>query len=151
MQHQVVWNGSVDSLPQVLADGVPYLVWVKDVAGRYIFINETYRRIRNVRNEDRIGLTDQQIHCPHVATAFRDADLAVINSRAAVQCEDVYTLCEHGFSAIYATIKRPLFDENGAVTAVMGFHSTLPKKNAMMKNSPVRSDCWNPCTICQSS
>lgn len=128
MQPRIVWNGSIDSLPQALADGVPYLVWVKDAAGRYIFINETYRRIRKVRNEDRIGLTDHQIHSPQLAKAFRDADLAVIKSQTAVECEDVYTLSEHGFSAIYSTIKRPLFDENGAVTAVYGISFDITEK-----------------------
>ncbi len=127
---QALWDGSIASLPRVLLDDVPYLVWVKDTDGRYLFINETYRRIRNVSNEDRIDLTDSQIHCPETAKSFRDADLVVMESGVAVQGEDVYKQSIHGFSAVYATIKRPLFDANGSVIGVYGISYDITEKKA---------------------
>lgn len=112
------WDGSLAALPQALIDDVPYLVWVKDVAGHYLFINDTYRRIRKVSNEDRLGLTDSQIYDPEIAASYRAADLAVITSRSAVQTEDIYNQNADGFAATYATIKRPLFNAQGEVNGI---------------------------------
>ena len=38
------WDGNLESLPGMLLDSAPFMIWVKDIAGRYVFINEAYRQ-----------------------------------------------------------------------------------------------------------
>ncbi|MDI9237941.1 ATP-binding protein [Lysobacter sp. LF1] len=67
---------------QALLETVPYPVFVKDEAGRYIAINRAYEQTMNRRREDMVGRTLPEIrHLPGVdLDALHEEELALIAS-----------------------------------------------------------------------
>ena len=65
------WDGNLESLPGMLLDSAPFMIWVKDIAGRYVFINEAYRQFFSISSEMRLGLTDLQVYPPLSLSTIR--------------------------------------------------------------------------------
>lgn len=118
MQPHVIWNGSVDSLPQLLADEVPYLVWVKDTEGRYLFINEAYRQFFSISDDRRLGLTDLQIYPPDLALRYRSEDQQALIQDAPLIILDHYPATDKTPEYYYQTIRQPLFSVSGNITGI---------------------------------
>ena len=70
----VQWDGKPASLPGILLDATPFMIWVKDVDGRYVFINEAYRQFFSVNVDKRLGLTDWEVYPPALASRYRSED-----------------------------------------------------------------------------
>lgn len=131
LQRDILWNGQLDSLPYVLLDDLPHLVWVKDLQGRYLYINEAYRRFHCVSDDNqRIGLTDAQVYPEPLASLYHQQDLQVFASRLPLKIEDVYSIESPRYPAIYETIKRPLFSSDGRVIAAYGVSRDITASKA---------------------
>ena len=121
LQKRILWNGLSESLPYVLLDDLPHLVWVKDPQRRYVYINAAYRRFHGLCDfSERIGLTDADIYPEPTASRYRQEDLQVFTTRLPLNIEDRHGQESPHFPAIYDTNKRPLFSPDGSVIGVYG-------------------------------
>lgn len=127
----ILWDGQAASLPFVLLDDLPHLVWVKDAQGCYVYINGAYRRFHGLQHDsERIGLTDAQIYPEKFAARYRQEDINVITTRLPIKFEDGYDENNSHFPVMHETIKRPLFSLNGSVLGVYGVSRDISAKKA---------------------
>ncbi|HEY4262607.1 MAG TPA: ATP-binding protein [Schlesneria sp.] len=64
---------------------LPGLAWIKDVAGRYVYVNEAAERVFGVSRELLQGKTDLDIFPSDVAAQFRQNDSEALTSSKGVQ------------------------------------------------------------------
>ena len=99
-------------------DHLPAFAWIKDLEGRYLFINELLREVPS-HNVGWQGKTDADLWPPEVAADFRASDARVIAERTPVQVLEPYQL-ETGEVRYGLVTKFPIFDRTGRMALVGG-------------------------------
>ncbi|HEX4613951.1 MAG TPA: PAS domain-containing protein [Urbifossiella sp.] len=74
-----------EELFQAFMDRVPAIAWMRDEPGRYVFVNRTLLNHYQLRPEDRIGRTVDEVWPPDAAARFRANDLRVLATGRAEQ------------------------------------------------------------------
>ena len=101
-----------------LVDSTEAIIFVKDVQGRYTFVNRGYELAHRVSRETYLGKTDHDVFPKDVADGYVQTDRRVIETRSPNVSEERFPTLE-GFHTV-VVVKFPLVDEHGAVTAVCG-------------------------------
>jgi len=93
-------------------DNLPGYAWMKDLEGRYVYINETFLQLRNA-----VGKTDADLW-PELASTYRANDNQVIQTKNALQTIEPFPKDpEQGWQIVS---KFPILDQDGAVVMVGG-------------------------------
>jgi PAS domain S-box-containing protein len=94
-------------------DHLPGFAWIKDVEGRYVYINETFLQFRNA-----VGKTDAELWPAEIASTYRANDNQVIQTKNALHTIEPFPKDpEQGRQIV---TKFPIFDQDGAVVMVGG-------------------------------
>lgn len=94
-------------------DNLPGYAWMKDLEGRYVYINETFLQLR-----DAVGKTDAELWSAEIASTYRANDNQVIQTKNALQTIEPFPKDpEQGFQIVS---KFPILDQDGAVVMVGG-------------------------------
>jgi len=103
---------------QAIMDNSPSVIYVKDIDGHYVFINQKYEDLFGVTKEAVKGKTDFDIFSEDFAQEFQKNDAAVLSAEHAIESEESVP---HGDEIrTYLSIKFPLYDENEKIYAVCG-------------------------------
>lgn len=114
---------------QEILDAAPTLVYMKDLEGRFLFINRRFERVFNLTRDGVRGRTDYDIFPEPVADSFRENDRKVTASREPVEVEEVASL--DGEKRTYMSVKFPLFDSARIPYALCGISTDITdRKNA---------------------
>ena len=108
---------------QSILDNTTSVIYLKDLQGKYIFINRQYQELFHITKEGIVGKTDYDIFPKEMADAFRANDQKVIKARAPLEIEEV-ALHDDG-PHTYISIKFPLFDSNGTLYGVCGISTDI--------------------------
>ena len=103
---------------QSILDYTTTTISVKDRDGRYLLVNDEWRRAMGQVDADVIGRTDDEIFPPEIAAAIRVTDLDILRSGEAAEYErDAATQ-----GRAFQLVKFPLKDADGGVyaTGTMG-------------------------------
>ncbi len=92
------------------------VIYLKDIAGRYGFVNRQFERLYGVNAEKALGLTDEKLFPGHDLGARRDRELEVVRAKQAIEVEE--TLQRQDELRSFLTVRFPLFDVDGEVTGV---------------------------------
>jgi PAS domain S-box-containing protein len=131
---EVLWDGLVldesdakdaeaarvesQELVQALVENFDGVVFAKDLAGRYLFVNETFATLFAVERQAVVGRTDADVHGPEVAAHVRKADFEVLASGEPVTADEHVPV--DGEIRRYVSRKFPLYDAAGEITGVCG-------------------------------
>jgi PAS domain S-box-containing protein len=102
---------------------VPAVVYLKDVEGRYLFINRRYEELFQVGNDAMAGKTDLDLFPKPVADSFRTNDRRVLDARRPMEFEEVVN--RNGAPRVYESLKFPLLDADGLPYALCGISSDV--------------------------
>lgn len=106
---------------QDIIDGVPALVFIKDLEGRYILAN---RRTRELYSRDCTGKTDHEITTSaEEARQFRQHDAEVLTAGEPREFEE-WSL-HHGELHTYYSLKFPLLDRENRVYGLCGVSTDI--------------------------
>jgi PAS domain S-box-containing protein len=112
---------------RAILDNTPSYIWVKDLAGRYVYVNEPMMYpdeiplLRGLR-----GKTDTELFPPDIAAQLTTGDRNVIETGAIVEVEDTLDVPRGRRS--YVTTKFPLRDAVGKVYAVGGVATDVTER-----------------------
>ena len=90
----------------------PFISYIKDQAGRYVYLNDRHRDHFRLKPDGWMGLTDHQIFESEIADSLRAADLKVLRGGVPVELSEV-TLEERDKAIHWRSYKFPLRQENG--------------------------------------
>ena len=108
---------------QGILDNSPALVYAKYADGRYLMINPKWVDVLKKSSDEVIGKTDRELFPKVTAELFRENDLIVINSEAAIGTEETIEI-DDGVHT-YISLKFPIFDSEGKPYAVCGISTDI--------------------------
>lgn len=103
---------------QTIIDMAPIGIYAKDASGRYVIANDRADELAGVMPGELIGLTDGAILPPEKLRTHTDGDRRVFEERKPHEREDTAEI--RGERKTFKTIRFPLLDEVGEITAVGG-------------------------------
>lgn len=104
---------------QAILDNTPLLIFLKDLQGRYILVNKSFRDTVGVTEEQIINKTDHDIEPTEDAEKYKRSDEQVIQTLKPVEQDEVL-ITTSGRRHLHYT-KFPVLDERGNIFAISGF------------------------------
>ncbi len=92
------------------------LVSLKDVSGRYEFVNQCFENVFQIKAHNIVGKTDKQVFGDDIATLLRKRDLAILEKMEVLESTDELNLTT-GVVSLQA-IRFPVFDSEGVVSGI---------------------------------
>jgi PAS domain S-box-containing protein len=114
---------------QALLDGLPAAVYVKDVEGRYLFINSDYEASFNVSRRDLIGRSAADLFPPHQADRYRAEELQVLASGKTLESDEEVERPDGTHT--FLDVKRALKAPDGTPHAICGVATDITERTAV--------------------
>jgi PAS domain S-box-containing protein len=111
---------------QAILDYTPLLIFLKDLEGRYILVNKSFRETFGFTEEQLIGKTDDDFEEKAEAEKYKRSDDAVISTLKPVEQDEVL-VTSTGRRFLHYT-KFPVLDESGKIFAISGFGSDVTER-----------------------
>lgn len=100
------------------------IIYVKNLDGRYLMVNHSFRMILPPGAPEPLGNTDEVLFSPEMARMMRQSDRAVLASGRASSYEETAPGTAHG-ARTYISEKFPLIDEFGHIWALGGVSTDI--------------------------
>ena len=112
---------------RAMLDNFPFLVWLKDVDGRFLAVNRAFARsCGRERSGDVVGLTDFDVWPKELAQRYVDDDRSVMATRQQKDVEEpIFT---EGASRWFETFKTAVLDKRGKVLGTTGFSRDITER-----------------------
>ena len=107
-------------------------IYLKDIEGRYLFVNRQFELLFNISNKDYTGKTDYAIHSPEIADKLQTNDWEVLSTYESIDYEEVIKH-DDGLHT-YMSTKFPLFDPQGKIYALCGMSTDISKRKEIELN-----------------
>ncbi|SHL87771.1 PAS domain S-box-containing protein [Chitinophaga jiangningensis] len=112
---------------EAVVDFTPSMMFIKDMEGRYILVNQRFTDVMQVKKEEVIGRIDADLNYPW-ASRYAALDSEVISTGNAASLDD--TLDVNGKQLHYYVTKFPLRNAHDEMIGVCGIaHDVTEKKN----------------------
>ena len=102
------------------------VIYVKDVAGRYLLVNRRFEELFETSNSALRGKSDFAFLPPVTAEAVRANDEMVVRAGRPLEFEELVPSGDEG--RMYISIKVPLRDKDGAIYAVCGVSTDITER-----------------------
>jgi len=118
---------------QAIMDNSPAVVYIKDISGKYLFINRRYETLFDVIREDIVGKTDYDLFSKEIADELKRNDGNVKRAGHALEMEE-NVMHANGEIHTYISVKFPLVDENENIYAVCGISTDITDRKRQESN-----------------
>ena len=102
-----------------ILNGIPDMVWLKDIDSRYVAVNEQFVARAGMKIEDIIGKTDLDIWQKDYAEIYRQDDLEIMRTRQRKTAEEL-EIDSTGKEHWVETTKTPILNAQGEVVGTTG-------------------------------
>jgi PAS domain S-box-containing protein len=102
------------------------VMFIKDIDGRYVHVNEPFVRSFGLPRERVISRTDAEIFPAEQALRFTTNDAAALRSDKAIQVEEIAHYADGMHTSLVC--KFPIHDANGQVTALGGIVTDITQR-----------------------
>ncbi len=106
------------------------IFYMKDLSGKYLFINQRYELIFNIKNKDIINKTDHDIFPKEMADTYRSHDIQVVEKCGHVEVEES-ALHDDGNVHTYISVKFPVRRASGEIYATCGISTDITKRKKL--------------------
>jgi PAS domain S-box-containing protein len=106
---------------KTLIDAMPDLLFVKDLAGRYLAITGAAAKLQDNASNEFLGKTDFEVSTPkELAEGYVSDDRQVIETGVPIINKEELFRAADGSQGWFLTTKHPLRDESGQITGLVG-------------------------------
>ena len=117
-----------------ILDLAPIVLFVKDLEGRYTFINHAFAECTELAKDEIIGRTDRDLFPKPVSRNLTENDLKVFESGLPLEIEEFFPV--RGEIHPFDSIKFPLFTSDGRIDGLCGIsidiHDRKKAEDALM-------------------
>ncbi len=117
------------TLLRAVAEGTTDAVFVKDLEGRYLFINEATARFIGLPASEILGHDDSEVFSPEDAAVIKASDTRVTTSGEPHTTEEVLTSA--GATRTYLATKAPYRDHRGEIIGLIGISRDITEKKKL--------------------
>jgi PAS domain S-box-containing protein len=122
-------NNFLEAIVQNTTD----VIFVKDLSGRYLFLNKSAEGFIGKKTEDVVGKDDYAIFPSEIAKNLMQADKKIMESGVVSTFEETAT-SHTGVSTTFLSTKGPFFDKQGKVAGIFGIAKDITdRKNSDKK------------------
>ncbi len=111
---------------QSILDNTPLIMFVKDLNGRYLLINRSFKEAFSLTEEDVIGKTDFDFENDDDAIRYREADEQVMTFMEHVQTDETVQMADGEHNLLI--VKFPLFDRDNILYGVGGIATDITER-----------------------
>lgn len=111
---------------EAILSNTPAFVYLKDLEGRFLFVNRHFGRAVRLAEKDVIGKTDYDFFPKETAETFRGNDRQVIDARRPIEFEE--PVPRKGGVGTLLSLKFPLVDADGRPYAVCGISTDITER-----------------------
>lgn len=111
---------------QSILDNTPLIIFIKDLNGRYLMVNKTYKEFFQQTEKDTIGKTDFELVAEESAIRYREIDEYVAREQKNTEIEE--TVTRDGVEKNLLIVKFPLFDKNNKIYGIGGIASDITER-----------------------
>ncbi len=112
---------------QSILDNTTAMIYVKDVIGRYLFVNRQLENIFHLSGDHILGKTDIELGINELSRTFYTNDLKVIETKAPIEFEEVIQQ-EDGLHT-YISLKFPLYNTSDeTISAVCNISTDITER-----------------------
>lgn len=122
-EREMALRRSEERLGAIL-DHSPAVICLKDLDGRYVFVNQEFERSLGMRRAAVVGRTDREVFPPRLADMYRANDMEAFRQRAAIHVEEPALHAEGGVH-VYASSKFPLIGPDGQPYAICSISTDI--------------------------
>lgn len=115
---------------QSMVDNANAIIFLKDLDGRYMLVNQAYVELLGKPRDQVVGFTDVDVFGELEAEHFIRHDRAVIQAKQALQFEE-QAPHKDGVKHVYLSTKFPLFDSDGEMKAIGGIATDITARIEM--------------------
>jgi len=108
---------------QGILDNAPAAIYVKDVEGRFLMVNQGVERARGLRAADMLGRTESEISPPEVAIQIAAVESTVLDSGVPVSVEQ--EIPTPSGPRTYLSVKFPVGGRDGTTPTVAGISTDI--------------------------
>ncbi|MCC7086964.1 MAG: response regulator [Pirellulales bacterium] len=108
---------------QAISENTSSVVYVKDVQGRYLFVNRRFEQLFKRAKYDILGKSDEEVFPAPYGKLFRDYDLRVLAAGKPIESEE--TVPHDDGIHTYISNKFALYDSAGKAYAVGGISTDI--------------------------
>lgn len=109
-----------------LLNNTSSVVYIKDMQGRYTFINRKFEELFQLKEQDLSGKTDYDILPKELADAFRENDKMVVTAGKTLEFDEVVKLDDGDHT--YISVKFPLKNTAGEIYATCGISTDITER-----------------------
>ncbi len=120
-----------EKLLNSLSENTTSVMYLKDLDGKYLFINKRFEELFNLKNENVKGKTDFEIFPDEIARKFFANDQVVIKSGEALEFEE-FAPHSDGLHT-YLSIKTPLVDPSGINYGTCGISTDISDRKRIFE------------------
>ena len=137
-------NGAEDALHEsedrirTILNHSPNLIFLKDVEGRYLFVNKEFQRVFHLSQEQIDGKKDEEVFPAEQAAAFRTNDLHVLHTGVSMEFEEVALHDDGPHTSIVH--KFPLRNSEGRIYATGGIVTDITERKKVEAKSLALQD-----------
>lgn len=102
------------------------VIYVKDLQGRYLFINDMFEKLFHLKDEAIKGKTDHDIFPSDIADAFRTNDVMVASNQSLMELEEINHV--DGVEHTYFSVKFPLRNRSGDIYGISGISTDITER-----------------------
>lgn len=122
--------GDSEAKLSAILENVGASIYVKDLAGRYTYINQHALDLLGLEAEAVLGSTDDSIFDAATVRRIRELDNRVLEQGEELESEEIDTFRTTGETRIFWSIKMPLRDAEGRIHALCGISTDITERRA---------------------
>jgi len=111
---------------EAILNNTSAVVYLKDLDGKYIFINHQFEMLFHITNDQLRGQTDIAVHPEKIAIQLRENDLSIIEKEKSIEFEEIVKQ-DDGLHT-YISVKFPLFDHQRNIYATCGISTDISER-----------------------
>lgn len=126
-----------DQLQSIL-DNTNSLVFIKDLEGKFIFVNRPFERKVKLSSQFIIGHTDYDFYPKEAADKFWESDNETILKKETIEFDGI--IMENEGPTYYHTLKFPLYDNKNVMYGICGITTDVSKRKEIEENLKATKD-----------
>lgn len=107
---------------EAIIDSLPFDVWIKDKAGKYLIVNQNVSDDLGVPKEAIVGKSDYDLYDKADADFYVDSDQKAIEGKI----RNIYV--SRIDSGAFEEYKKPVYDQNGELIGTAGYSKNITQK-----------------------
>lgn len=121
-----------DRLFNAVMENTASFVHIRDMSGRYLYVNKEYERVFECKNQEIRGRSYTEVLDPELAIITAHFEKQIIAARESIRTETKVQRSDG--ERVFLVIRSPLFDDQGAVIGTCGVGSDITAMRKLEKD-----------------